>query len=215
MSARSFYSSRKSSSQSTLRTQPTKKQRLDSVGVGEAIRMLHGVTNDRIVETLDDVSDLSDSDHESFAEGDRDPLEQNLGDVPEAELSFGSTPSNSSMYTFDNVTSTPVTPLSRPHSSASSSGSGLERSNDRLMDLIQRQNQLIIELLGKQDGVTTAIEEVKRDLKETRSDVNKLMEVQQNKAEDTGKKQKRKYPSSLTVRVNYACSYRCFMCLCV
>ena len=199
MSTKSFYSSRKSSSHSSLSVQPKKKQRLDSVGVGEAIRMSHGVTNERVVESLDDVSDLSDTDNESFAEGSRDLHEQSLPDVPETELSFGSIPSNSSMYTFDNVSSTPVTPLSRPHSSASGSVSGLERSNDRLMDLIQRQNQLIVELLGKQDGMTNAIEEVKRDLKETRSDVNKLMEVQQNKPEDTGKKQKRTYPSSLTV----------------
>lgn len=199
MSTKSFYSSRKSSSHSSLSVQPKKKQRLDSVRVGEAIRMSHGVTNEKVVESLDDVSDLSDSDDESI-EGSRDLHEQSPA---EAELSFGSTPSNNSMYTFDHVSSTPVTPCSRPHSSASGSasgsGSGSERSNDRLMDLIQRQNQLIIELLGKQDGMTNAIEEVKRDLKETRSDVNKLMEVQQNKPEDTGKKQKRMYPSSLTV----------------
>ena len=201
MTTRSFYSSRKSSSNSSLRTQPKKKQRFDSVGVGEAIRMSHGVTSERIIETLDDVSDLSDIDQESFAEGDSDPLEQNPADVPETDLSFGS------MYTFDNINSTPVTPLSRPHSSASSSGSGSEKPDDRLMDLIQRQNQLILELLGKQDGMTTAIQEVKRDLKETRSDVNKLMEVQQNKAGGTCKKQKRKYPSSLTVL--------CSTCACI
>ena len=124
--------------------------------------MSHGVTNENVVGSLDVVSDLSDSDHdnESLIDGSRDLHEQSPA---EAELSFGSTHSNNNMYTFDHVTSTPVTPLSRPHSSASGSGSGPERSSDRLMDLIQRQNQLIIELLGKQDGMTNAIEEVKRD----------------------------------------------------
>ena len=65
--------------------------------------------------------------------------------------------------------------------------------------LSNAKNHLLIELIGKQDCMTSAIEEVKHDLKETRTHVNKLMEVQQNKAEDTGKKQKRKYPSSVTV----------------
>ena len=67
--------------------------------------MSHGVTSERIIETLDDVSDLSDIDQESFAEGDSDPLEQNPADVPETDLSFGSIHSGS-MYTFDNNTST-------------------------------------------------------------------------------------------------------------
>ena len=69
------------------------------------------------------------------------------------------------MYTFNHVSSTPV---SRPRSSARSCGSTGgetgEMSNDRIVDLVQRQNQLIIELLGKQDCMTSAIEEVKQDL---------------------------------------------------
>ena len=60
----------------------------------------------------------------------------------------------------------------------------------------------MMELLSKQDSMTSAIEEVKQDLKKTRSHVDQLMEAQQNKVIDTDKNHKRKYPSSLTVMIH-------------
>ena len=77
MSTRLFYGSKKSSGQSSSSAQPKKKQRLDSVGVGEAIRISHGVSA-KDVETLDDVSDLSDMDDGSFTESDHDPVDQSV-----------------------------------------------------------------------------------------------------------------------------------------
>ena len=109
------------------------------------------------------------------------------------------------MYSFEHVTSQHTsTPLStRSHSSASSiSGSGSSGfgSTTSLADLIQCQNQLIMELLSKQDSMTSAIEEVRHDLKGMRSRVDQLMEAQKTKIVDTDcKSHKRNYPSSLTV----------------
>ena len=93
------------------------------------------------------------------------------------------------MYSFEHVTSQHTsTPLStRSHSSASSiSGSGSSGfGSTSLADLIQRQNQLIMELLSKQDSMTSAIEEVRHDLKGMRSHVDQLMEAQKTKIVDT------------------------------
>ena len=73
-------------------------------------------------------------------------------------------------YSFEHVTDQHTsTPLStRSHSSASSiSGSGSSGfGSTSLADLIQCQNQLIMELLSQQDSMTSAIEEVRHDLKE-------------------------------------------------
>ena len=102
----------------------------------------------------------------------------------ENELLFND---SGSMYAFEHV-STPhmSTPLSsRPHSSASSTcGSGSSGSTS-LAGLIQCQNQLILELLQKQDSITSAIEEVKHDLKKTRTQVDQLTEAQQSKVVET------------------------------
>ena len=191
MASRRFYGARKSSS-SSAHPRPNKKTRLSDLA--EAIRISHDVTEDL---TLGDIGDLSDID-DAPTNGDCDQIEKS-GQAGEREddLSFNSSHS-SGMYTFDPLTSSPLS-VTRPHSSASNSGSSLSRSSDHLVDLIQRQSHLIMELLNKHDGLTDAIEEVKQDLKEARSHVDKLMEVQQNKVPDASKKQKRKYPNSLTV----------------
>ena len=47
-----------------------------------------------------------------------------------------------------------------------------------------------MKLLNKQNNMTSAIEEIKHDLKETQSHVDQLMEAQQNKAVDTNKSHK-------------------------
>ena len=50
-----------------------------------------------------------------------------------------------------------------------------------LVDLIQHQNQLTMKLLNKQNSMTSAIDEIKHDLKETQSHVDQLVEAQQKK----------------------------------
>lgn len=210
MSSASFYGSRRSLTSSSTRSLPAKRKRLnaasvgDAVSMGEAIRMSHGVntvtdkgSGEKGPEgVLDDLSDLSDvgSDYEGEFDG-RSPNNDS-----ESELLNNS----GNMYSFEHVTSQHTsTPLStRSHSSASNiSGSGSSGfGSTSLADLIQRQNQLIMELLSKQDSMTSAIEEVRHDLKETRSHVDQLMEAQKAKIVDTDcKSHKRKYPSSLTV----------------
>ena len=214
MSSASFYGSRRSLPSSSSRSLPQKRKRLnaasvgDAVSMGEAIRMSHGINTVTDKDSsgekgpegvLDDLSDLSDV--ESDYEGEFDRRSPNN----DSESEFLNNSGN--MYSFEHVTSLHTsTPLStRSHSSASNiSGSGSSVSGNcgstSLVDLIQRQNQLIMELLSKQDSMTSAIEEVRHDLKETRSHVDQLMEVQKSKIVDTDcKSHKRKYPSSLTV----------------
>ena len=68
--------------------------------------------------------------------------------------------------------------------------------------MIQRQNTLIMEMLKKQECMNDTIIEFKDDLKETRSRVDSLSEILENKKDagaSSSSKRKRKYPSSLTV----------------
>lgn len=209
MSSASFYGSRSLTSSST-RSLPAKRKRLnaasvgDAVSMGEAIRMSHGVntvTNKGSGEkglegVLIDLSDLSDvgSDYEGEFDG-RSPNNDS-----ESELFNNS----GNMYSFEHVTSQHTsTPLNtRSHSSASSiSRSGSSGFGSiSLADFIQCPNQLIMELLSKQDSMTSAIEEVRHDIKETLSHVDQLMEVQKIKIVDTDcKSHRRKYPSLPTV----------------
>ena len=188
MSSASFYGSKKSLASSSSTSLPKRRKRLDAasvgdaVSVGEAIRMSHGVNSgekdgEGVVDDLSDLSDLE-SDFEGELHGQPETNETESG------LLFNE---SGNMYSFEHVTTPHTsTPLStRSHSSASNiSGS------TSLVDLIQRQNQLIMELLSKQDSMTSAIEEVKHDLKETRSHVDQLMEVQQSKVVDTDKSHK-------------------------
>ena len=185
----SFYGSKRSSSRSLP------KKRLNAASVGQAIRISHGIEKN-CEEVLDDLSDLSDLESDLDLEGDARGQPE-INDT-ENELLFNN---SGSMYTFEHLstphTSTPLS--SRPHSSASSTCGSSSSGSTSLASLIQPQNQLILELLQKQDSMTSAIEEVKHDLKETRTQVDQLREAQQSKVVETDKTHKRKYPSSLTV----------------
>lgn len=183
----SFYESghsRPSSTSTPATGRPLSKRR--RVDLAKAI----SVSND--VELSDSDFDLSDRD---FDFGDQD--ETNSGE--QGDESFGSTHS-SQMYSFSN-TSTPGGSL--PSSLRSTNGSVNEAAepSDYFKDLIQRQNLLIMEMLKKQESLNGALEEVKTDLKETRSNVSLLFEEQKKKTSDSSSKLKRKYPSSLTVRL--------------
>ena len=68
----------------------------------------------------------------------------------------------------------------------------------RVTDLLERQNRLILDLLDKHENLSSSIQEVKSDLKETRATVKKIIEANEKKSEQS-EKMKRKYPSSLTV----------------
>lgn len=69
----------------------------------------------------------------------------------------------------------------------------------RLVDMLDRQNNLILELLSKHEQLSTSLQEVRSELRETKETVGRM--VQENKAsnKDEAEKMKRKYPSSLTV----------------
>lgn len=184
-----FYGSRSTSSVSTCATDsttPTSSARHQSKRKRIDLEKAICVSND--VELSDPELDLSDSDF--FGESDPpDPT------GPDTEDSFNSSHS-SQMYSFSTSTprSTPV------NSAAGSAYREVTRTDDNyLADLIQRQNDLILELLKKQEGLTEAIEEVKTDLKETRSHVDELVDARQKKQLDASNKSKRKYPSTLTV----------------
>ena len=75
--------------------------------------------------------------------------------------------------------------------------------NYRVADLLEKQNQLILDLISKQESLSSSIREVKSDLKETKVTIKKLSEVNEKQNEQS-EKMKRKYPSSLTV------IYHCF-----
>lgn len=153
-----------------------------------------------------DLEDLSDIDNESQHQ--EESSDSAAHDSFELHNTTPSTPSES-MYTFNNPSHTPVgrsrstttttttplnsTPVSRVQSTMNFSG-------DQLVDMIHRQNELILQLLNKQESISKCIDEVKMDLKETTSNVNSLLEVRKKLDEsDTSAKKKRKYPSLLTV----------------
>ena len=179
-SARNFYGS----SSSTVSTPVTgsrqsKRRRID---LAKAIR----VSNNSDVSDSD--LDVSDSDFgiaTDEASSEKDPLNNSLNSTH-----------NSLMYSF--TSSTPIRPPSTTSGSVPSNDAG---SSDHISDLLQRQNDLIKEMLKKQEGLSGALEEVKADLKETRSHVDQLLEEQKTKVQATSNKLKRKYPSSLTVCV--------------
>lgn len=64
-------------------------------------------------------------------------------------------------------------------------------------DLLERQNNLLLELLKEQKRLICSVAEVQTELKETKDIVDRLVEANEYKEED--KTKKRKYPSSLTV----------------
>ena len=55
-----------------------------------------------------------------------------------------------------------------------------------------------MDLLNKQEGLTTSIQDIKDELKQTKEVVTKLVEADRQNP-DQSEKMKRKYPSSLTV----------------
>ena len=69
--------------------------------------------------------------------------------------------------------------------------------------MLDCQNNLILEQLSKQEQLSTSLQEVRSELRETKETVGKV--VQENKAtsskDDAREKMKRKYPSSLTVSI--------------
>lgn len=120
------------------------------------------------------------------------------------ELSF-----NSSMYSFEDQASltdhsssqsvSRSTPATKSRV-ASRKGGPTAVGSHRLADMLDRQNNLILELLSKHEQLSTSLQEVRSETKET---VGRM--VQENKAtsnKDEVEKMKRKYPSSLTVSIH-------------
>ena len=186
MASGGFYGSRKTPSSFPC-TRPNKRQHID---VGEAIRLSHQISDEDL-----NFSGLSESEDDfGSSTGSENMLSKST------ESPFSDSMSSEEMYTFDHSTLSQTSP-------AISSGGRTSHSNStssHLVDLIQRQNHLITELLSKNDTLVASLDDVKRDLKETRSDVNKLKETQEKlnrhtDAPTVGQKPKRKYPSSLTV----------------
>ena len=219
----SFYGS--SSSTPASKGPKPKRQRLGGLNLVKSLRL----AND---ENLDDLGiDLSSDDEHSESANNQgggptspphDPTDLESGeDDPHMgeglELSF-----NSSMYSFedpasltDHSSSLSVsrssTPASKSHVQSKKAGSGAVTpqyrigtvESHRLADMLDRQNNLILELLNKHEQLSTSLQEVRSELRETKETVGRM--VQETKAssnKDDVEKMKRKYPSSLTVSIH-------------
>ena len=92
------------------------------------------------------------------------------------------------------------TPLAQgANCSASSSHCGIINSTSfqtTVFDLLQKQTQLISQLLQKQDELTATVTAVHEDLSRTKDHLSTLT---QKENEDPKEKNKRAYPSLLTV----------------
>ena len=113
-------------------------------------------------------------------------------------VSRSSTPSSTSRVRAKKSGSVVVTPQSRLGNGQSEGG-----GSHRLADMLDRQNNLILELFNKHKQLSTSLQEVRSELRETKETVGRM--VQENKATSKveSEKMKRKYPSSLTVSVHY------------
>ena len=143
-------------------------------------------------------------------------------DVEGLELSY-----NSSMYSFEDPASLTYqsisqsisrssTPATKSRIGATKGGSGFTTvtpqsrlgnsqseavGSYRLADMLDRQNNLILELLSKHEQLSISLQEVWSELRETKETVGKM--VQENKATSSKDdvREKRKYPSSLMVSI--------------
>lgn len=218
--SRSFYGS--SSSTPGSKVPKPKRQRLSGLNLVKSLQVANGENLDDLGMTLS--SDDENSESANVGGGRASPTQydpESSEDDPaggeELELSF-----NSSMYSFDDHSSSQSvsrssTPATRSHAGAKKSGpvvvtpqSRLGHSQSegggshRLADMLDRQNNLILELLSKHEQLSMSLQEVRSELRETKETVGRM--VQENKAtsnKDEVEKMKRKYPSSLTVSVHY------------
>lgn len=78
-----------------------------------------------------------------------------------------------------------------------------------MSDLLERQNVLMLQLLDEQKKLSSSIQEVKEELKDTKDTVAKLMAAQESNDKVQPNKMKRKYPSSLTVSFILECVWIC------
>ena len=103
--------------------------------------------------------------------------------------------SNSEMYLFH---STPQRQPQRSGSSLSLSSYSSASTGSSVADMIQKQNMLIAELLKKHDSLTATVASVRDDLNETKVQLSKLVEKENQIPLPKGKG-KRTYPSALSV----------------
>lgn len=79
-----------------------------------------------------------------------------------------------------------------------------EANNFALSDLLERQNGLMLQLLEEQKRLASCIPDLKKEIKETKDTVEKLVAAQETTEKCHQDKMKRKYPFSLTVSLTVA-----------
>ena len=222
-SSRSFYGSSSSTPGSSKGPKP-KRQRLSGLNLVKSLLVANGQNDDDVGIDLSD--DESINNGGSGASPQRNPTDPESSEEDpdlggQLELSY-----NSSMYSFEDPASLTdqsssqsisrsSTPATKSRLGAKKGGSGSATvtpqsrlgngqsegvGSYRLADMLDRQNNLILELLSKHEQLSTSLQEVRSELRETKETVGKM--VQENKAtsskDDVREKMKRKYPSSLT-----------------
>ena len=193
-----------------------KQQRLSGLNLVKSLQVANGDDDLGIDLSSDDEKSESTNngggrtspqyDPTDFESGEEDPT---VGEG--LELPFNS---SMSMYSFEDpaslTSSQSVSRSSTPAHARANNGAATPQSRlgsstlpeaDRLADILDRQNNLILKLL-KHEQLSTSLVEVKNELQETKGTVGRM--VQENKAtSNKDEKMKRKYPSSLTVSVRY------------
>ena len=222
-SSRSFYGSSSSTPGSSKGPKPN-RQRLSGLNLVKSLLVANGQNDDVGIDLSDDESINNGGGGASPQYGPTDPESSKEDpDVGQLELSY-----NSSMYSFEDPVSltdqsssqsiSRSTPATKSRIGAKKGGSGSATVTPQsrlangqseavgsycLADMLDRQNNLILELLSKHEQLSTSLQEVRSELRETKETVGKM--VQENKAtsskDDVREKMKRKYPSSLTVSI--------------